>query len=105
MAAIAKGLVFGMPAAAQRNNRPSRQAECLAGRIANLELPLNADGAIGYTGDFRGRHDFDGTALMRLALLNAKRLMRNGARQRNRPPCHRHPTGSAIRRKRGYRSD
>jgi hypothetical protein len=42
MAAIAKGFVGGLPAAAQRDYRPARQSEILAGGITNLEFALNA---------------------------------------------------------------
>jgi len=56
MGAIAKGLVCGVPAAAEPDGGPAGQTEGLTLRIKNLELAFDADGAVVIDGDFRGGH-------------------------------------------------
>jgi hypothetical protein len=56
MAPIAKWLVPGVAAAAQRYRTPPAQPKRLAHRIENLEIALYANGAVVLYRDFRGRH-------------------------------------------------
>ena len=50
--AVAKRLIGGVAAAAERNHRPASQAERGSGRVDNLEFPLDADGAVILRTDF-----------------------------------------------------
>jgi len=58
MRSIAKGLVRGVPTAAETDNRPTGQAEGFAFRIEYLELALNPNGSVVIDSNFRGRHFF-----------------------------------------------
>jgi hypothetical protein len=64
MGAIAERLDFRVAAAAQRNDGTACEAERLAGRIANFELPFNPQRTVVQGGDF-GRHRPDGSTRMR----------------------------------------
>jgi hypothetical protein len=57
VAAVAKGLVGGLPAAAQPDRRSPRQTESGPGRIDNFEIALNAEGTVAVDGNFGGRHE------------------------------------------------
>jgi hypothetical protein len=50
--AIAKRLVLGLAAAAQRNESTARQTELAALGIANIKIAFYADGAIAHDRDF-----------------------------------------------------
>jgi hypothetical protein len=54
--AIAKRLVGGMAATAERNRRAARQAEWLAGRIVDLKIALDSQRAIVKGSDLCGHH-------------------------------------------------
>src|SRR5277367_618700 len=51
--AVAKGLVFGVAAAAQTDNGTSAEAEGIAVDIGDDEVAFDADGAVGVDGNFR----------------------------------------------------
>src|SRR5271169_537198 len=53
MAAIAERLVLRMAAPAKRNHRAPRQPKCAPGRVLNLKLALNANGAVMLTSNLR----------------------------------------------------
>jgi hypothetical protein len=55
---VAKGLVRGVPAAAETDDRPTGQAEGLALRIYDFEVAFYADGSVVIDSDFRSRHFF-----------------------------------------------
>jgi len=58
MRAVAKGLVCGVPAAAEPDGRPSGQAKGLSLRIKDLEIAFHTDGAVVIDSNFRDRHFF-----------------------------------------------
>jgi hypothetical protein len=61
MTAVAKGLVLGLAAAAQRNRRAARKAERITLRIVDGKIAFYADGAIIVHGNFRISHYGDGS--------------------------------------------
>ena len=56
MAAVAEGLVRGVPAPAQCDGSTARQAEIPAGGIENLEFAFDANGAVVEARHFYGWH-------------------------------------------------
>jgi hypothetical protein len=58
MRTIAEGLVRGVPAAAETDDRPAGQTEGFAFRIEYLELALNPNGSVVIDSNSRGRHFF-----------------------------------------------
>jgi hypothetical protein len=52
VAAVAKGLIGGLPAAAKRNDGPARQSESGTRRVQDLELPLDPDRTVVRASDF-----------------------------------------------------
>jgi hypothetical protein len=56
--AIAEGLVCGVPAATETDDRPAGQAEGFAIRIEDFEVAFNPNGSVVIDSKFRGRHFF-----------------------------------------------